>query len=284
MTICSLPPDSQTMKKRNWLLDWLPPKLVDLLRKIPRRYGWSGDYASWEEASAKCGGYQSQEILEKVRDAGLKVKAGYAAFERDSVLFPESEYPWPLLAQLMHVAAHEQGRLHVLDFGGALGSTYFQNRKYFEGLVAIRWCVVEQPHFVQCGRENFQSEELRFYHSIEECMSEECPSAVLLSSVLQYLPDPDALLSSLLRYQFKFILIDRTGFSNDGLDHITVQRVHPQIYSASYPCYFFSQQKLLERFASNYDILAELPGPDRCNYPGYFCGFVFRRRSDALVS
>jgi putative methyltransferase (TIGR04325 family) len=266
------------MKKRNLLFDWLPPKAVDLLRRVPRRYGWFGNYASWEKAVADCSGYQSPGILEKVRDAGLRVKGGHSAFERDSVVFPEIEYSWPLLAQLMHIAACGQGRLHVLDFGGALGSTYFQNRKFFEGLKEVRWCVVEQSHFVQCGREHFQSEELRFYQNIEECVNDGAPLAVLLSCVLQYLPDPDALLNALLKHQFQFIVIDRTGFSNDGLEHITVQRVHPEIYAASYPCYFLSRQKLLAKLAPSYEMLAELPAPDKCNYPGHFRGFVFRRR------
>lgn len=233
---------------------------------------------------ADCGGYQSREILKKVRDACLKVKSGHAAFERDSVVFPEIKYSWPLLAQLMHVAAHGQGRLHVLDFGGALGSTYFQNRKYFEGLREVRWCVIEQPHFVQCGREEFQSEELRFYPSIEECMSEGAPLVALLSGVLQYLPDPDAVLGSLLKRKFKFILIDRTSFSNDGFDHITVQRVDPDIYQASYPCRFFGRGKFMKKFSTDYELLTELPALDRTSYPGHFGGFVFRRRMDAPLA
>lgn len=266
------------MKKRSWLLDWLPPKLIDILRKMPRRYGWSGDYPSWEKALGDCGGYQSVGILEKVRDAVLEVKAGRAAFERDSVLFTEIEYSWPVLAQLMHVAAHEQGQLHVLDFGGALGSTYFQNRKYLKGLRGIRWCVVEQPHFVQCGRQQFQSDELRFYNSIEECLDEGMPSLLLLSCVLQYLPNPDDVICCVLERQFEFILIDRTSFSDDDRDHIAVQRVHPSIYPASYPCHFFARQKFINKFATHYELLAELPAPDKCNYPGHFGGFIFRRR------
>jgi len=272
------------MNKRSWLLDWLPPRLVDFLRKMPRRYGWSGDYPTWGKAMADCSGYQLHGILEKVRDAGLEVMAGRAAFERDSVIFSEVEYSWSLLTQLMLVSAHGQGRLHILDFGGALGSTYFQNRKYFRGLREIRWCVVEQPHFVQCGLEHFQNDELRFYYDVEECIKEGRPSAVLLSSVLQYLPNPDCVLGSLLERQFDFIIIDRTSFSNDGREHIAVQHVDPRIYRASYPCHFFSRQKFLDKFATDYELLAELPALDRCNYSGYFSGFAFRRRSSASAT
>ena len=51
-----------------------------------------------------------------VLDASLKVKNGVAAFERDSVLFDEIEYSWPVTAELMHGAARSGGRVHVVDF------------------------------------------------------------------------------------------------------------------------------------------------------------------------
>ena len=73
---------------------------------------------------------RAQDILDKVLAATLKVKQGQAVFERDSVLFDEIEYSWPLLAGLMWAAASNGGKLNVLDFGGALGSSYYQNRKF----------------------------------------------------------------------------------------------------------------------------------------------------------
>jgi putative methyltransferase (TIGR04325 family) len=101
---------------------------------------------------------------------------------------------------------------------------------------------------------------------------------------LQYLPDPDDVIRRVLERQFEFILVDRTSFSDDGHDHITVQRVPPSIYSASYPCYFFSRQRFLNKFTSSYEMLAELPAPDKCNYSGDFSGFFFRRRVNVPVS
>ena len=103
-----------------------PPVFLHLAKRLcgnpPRdAYGLSGDYHSWDEALASSAGYDSEIILEKTRAALLKVKNGEAAYERDSVLFDEIEYAWPLLAGLMWVAARCQGTLNVLDFGGSLG-------------------------------------------------------------------------------------------------------------------------------------------------------------------
>src|SRR2546423_4469658 len=127
----------------------LPPVLVKLLTRTSR-YGWKGNYSTWQEAIRHCNGYDSPGILEKVKFSALKVKKGVAPYERDSVLFDRIAYSWPLLASLLWIAAKNRGRLNVLDFGGSLGSSYFQNRQFISGLNEIRWYVIEQPNFVEC--------------------------------------------------------------------------------------------------------------------------------------
>ena len=90
-------------------------------------------------------GYDGPAILAKTREAGLKVKRGEAAYERDSVLFDQVEHSFPLLAGLLRAALSQQGELVVLDFGGALGSTYLQCREFLTPLKRLVWCIVEQP-------------------------------------------------------------------------------------------------------------------------------------------
>ena len=95
--------------------DWLPPAIARLIVRgqAPQQDGglrFEGDFATWEEAKAQCTGYDAKDILAKVLAATLKVKCGEAAFERDSVLFDEVEYAWPMLAGLMWAAARNGGR------------------------------------------------------------------------------------------------------------------------------------------------------------------------------
>lgn len=123
---------------------------------------FEGNYSTWEAAAAQCTGYDAAPILAKVLDATLRVKRGEAAYERDSVLFDEIEYTSPVTEALMWAAAQSGGRLDVLDFGGALGSSYFQNRAFLADLPQVRWSVVEQAHYVEAGREHIQDETLRF--------------------------------------------------------------------------------------------------------------------------
>ena len=50
-----------------FLKDILPPFSVRLITSM--LYGWRGDYNSWEEAENKCGGYNSDIIFNKVKNA-----------------------------------------------------------------------------------------------------------------------------------------------------------------------------------------------------------------------
>ena len=118
---------------------------------LPSKYGWSGDYTDWQTALQKGTGYNATNILELVKEATLKVKNGEAVYERDAVLFDTIEYSWPLLSGLMLAAAKNKGSLNVVDFGGSLGSSYFQNRFYLRELESVSWNVIEQPAFVDCG-------------------------------------------------------------------------------------------------------------------------------------
>jgi putative methyltransferase (TIGR04325 family) len=97
-------------------------------------------------------GYDANIIFDVVRTAAASVRDGKALWERDSTCFYYEEYDWQLLACLMTAAARTAGSLHVLYFGGALGSVYMlQYRKIFSELKDCSWSVVEQPHLVACG-------------------------------------------------------------------------------------------------------------------------------------
>src|SRR3954462_15124415 len=115
-------------------------------------YGWSGHYKNWQEALSLTKGYDASAILEKVKSAVLKVKNGEAVYERDSVLFDKIEYSWPLLSALLWIALKKINELSVVDFGGSLGSSYFQNKMYLRTLKKLRWNVVEQKNFVEAGQ------------------------------------------------------------------------------------------------------------------------------------
>jgi putative methyltransferase (TIGR04325 family) len=140
---------NQIKKAAKWLL---PPIVL-----LPFRPGYRsapdeaphwhrGDYADWASARAAAKGYDAANILEIQRASMRKVRDGAALYERDSVVFDKVEYFFPTLAALLLIAARNGNRLSVLDFGGALGGSYYQNRGLLSHLESLSWHVVEQAH------------------------------------------------------------------------------------------------------------------------------------------
>lgn len=237
----------------------VPPVFWDLIRLVIQKKSpvqsllWKGPYSTWDEASKECTGYDQSGILERCKESLLKVKNGEAVYERDSVLFDEIQYSWPVLASLQKVALENNGKLKVLDFGGSLGSSYFQNRNFLES-VDLTWCIVEQEHFVACGKEHFENTILKFYQTIEACMAENEINAVLLSSVLQYLSEPYEIINKILSVGIPYIIIDRTAITDLDDDFIAIQNVPGEIYDATYPCYFFSKDTFSNSFIGYSDL------------------------------
>lgn len=266
---------------RNAARELLPPVLGRAYRRLLRsRIYFQGPYLSWAEARRQSTGYDTDEILGRVRAAIVKARAASDLHERDSVLLDKPPYSFPVLAGLLLTAIGQRGNLNVLDFGGSLGSTYHLYRPLLSDLASIRWNVVEQPSFVACGRSEFESTELRFYYTIEECLQHEQPRVVLLSSTLQYLEDPYSVLAKILACNFEYVILDRVSFTPGEQDLLTVQVVPKTIYSASYPAWIFSRARLLGTFDARYSQLAEFDCPEQTigwgRLRAEYKGFLYR--------
>lgn len=261
---------------------WLPPALAARLKPlVGGSIYFSGDFPTWTAASANSTGYDSDLILERVSDAMLKVTRGEAKYERDSVLFDRAQISFPVLAGLFRAASESGNRLSVLDFGGSLGSSYIQCREFLSVLPELKWGIVEQKHFVDRGRQRFQTGQLKFHHTIAECVAEDSPNVALLSSVLQYLPAPGEIVDELMAARIPYLIVDRTPFIDGSSDRITIQHVPESIYRASYPCRLFGRQRFIDRLRDRYDLIAEFDGFDGTAFAGgmqfAFGGMIFCR-------
>jgi putative methyltransferase (TIGR04325 family) len=210
----------------------------------------------------------------------FKVKSELAAYERDSVLFDKIQYSWGLLAGLQKAAIENDNQLCILDFGGSLGGTYYQNKEFLSGLKKLEWCIVERSHFVECGKHNFENEQLKFYYSIEECLLKHKPNVLILSSVLQYLEDVKHWIDKFNGLKFEYVIIDRTAFVLADNNILTVQNVPESIYKANYPAWFFNEEKLIQSF-DNYDFtefssFIETRIVLNGYYHAYWKGFIFK--------
>ena len=262
----------------------VPPFLWKILKKLNKseEYGFFGDYSSWEDAMKDSVGYDSDIILEKVKNSLLQVKEGKAIYERDSVLFDKIEYSFPVLAALLKIALENDGKLSVLDFGGSLGSSYYQCKDFLGDIKELCWSIVEQPHFVECGRQYFENDQLKFYEDIETCLKCEKPDVILLSSVIQYLEKPYEFLSKMIECGLQYIIVDRTAFIlNKSREVLSLQKVEPIIYKASYPAWFLKENKFLSVFQKQYDTILEFQGSDKVNFSSEFKGFIFKKKHES---
>ena len=256
-----------------------PSFLINIYRKYNQKQnGWHGDYKDWRDAENNSTGYQKNDILEKVRNSLIKVKTGQAVYERDGILFDKIQYSWPLLAGLMYASAKLEGTIKVLDFGGSLGSTYFQNKKFLDQFREVSWTIVEQKHFVEAGKKDFENEKLKFYDSTDLAIEKESPNTLLLLSVLQYIENPYELLEKLVSKNFNHIIIDRTPFSK-SCEKIKLQIVPSNIYKASYPCWFFDELKFIRFFEDNKYRVVETFLTDEIENDEYvFKGFIISKK------
>lgn len=260
----------------------IPPFFLNYL--IGFFYGWTGNYKTWAEARKKCSGYNTEEIFDKVRLALLAVKNGEAVFERDSVIFDKVHYSFPLLSALSLIALQNERKLNVLDFGGSLGSSYFQNRSILRVLDQIKWCIVEQPHFVKEGQKNFADDNLQFFYNIKSCTHHNKIDLVLLASVIQYMEHPYSLLDEIIQENIPFIMIDRTPVFAKLDDRITVQKVPKKIYNAQYPCWILNEKKIINYLSPYYDLVFDFSSPERMNLNNAVLkAYFFKRKSSVNI-
>jgi putative methyltransferase (TIGR04325 family) len=245
------------VKRKIRQLSWKNEKLQHpIVSWEEENNAWVGNYRVWAHALALTDGYNNPGILEKTRQAIQKVRDGEAVFERDSVLLDQPEYPWELINFMMRVGYENKRKLQVVDFGGSLGSTYFQVRNFLKDITSVDWRVVEQKHIVDCGKKEFSSASLNFFYSVEDALSSfsEGPIVLILSGVIQYLEKPYEWMKHFMAHKFDYILFDKTLFSQKNEERIVIQNVPENIYKASYPCWILDITKLETTLGTDYNL------------------------------
>ena len=220
-------------------------------------------------AASRSDGWSSKAIIDKTLPNALKVRDGLIAFEQDGVVRKTIVYSPTILAFLHLVHARSNHIINLIDFGGGLGTNYFQNRKILKRLpnTKIRWNVVEQDTFADLGMTHFANTELTFNKTLEDLLSGP-PShfgGLLFSGSLQCVPTPFSLLEEAIEAGINIIAMDRLLLSPTRQHAVYIQHPDPNIYySASYPVWCFAKDvfiawfgyrgfKLVEHFTSDPD-------------------------------
>jgi putative methyltransferase (TIGR04325 family) len=138
------------------------------------------------------------------------------------------------------------------------------------------YIVVEQPSFAFAGTEFSRKHFLpiEFKTSLEEVPP--CPSILIFSSVLPYIPNPNLIIQQALRLSPALIIIDRTAVIQSGSQAWWIQD-EPQYYGSpvSYPIQPLSERLLLEQFVG-YQLIDQWSNPFDASNPLHK-GFLLKR-------
>jgi putative methyltransferase (TIGR04325 family) len=241
-----------------------PSFMINFFRYLNRKKGiyFSGTYPDWETAKNKSFGYDATNIKKKIIDATELVVSGKAAYEQDGHVFYKNSYSYHLISILLRAALENKNRLSVLDFGGSCGGTYFQNCDFLKNIQSLKWCVVEQKHFVEIGNANFANNIISFFNSIEDVLKQNHPNVILFSGVLQYLPEPYVVLKKAISSKADYIIIDRNPFIRKGDTRLSVQKVPGYLIKSSYPIWLFNEIDIKNIFLEQYVEVAKFNALD----------------------
>nr|WP_121273044.1 methyltransferase, TIGR04325 family [Pedobacter schmidteae] len=256
----------------HYLIKEFFPPILHTLRWYSFKYGWKGNYKTFEDAKDLCRGYDENHILQRIIDTTQKVKNGEAVYERDGIIYDKVNINHHLLNALLLVSARNNNTLTIVDFGGSLGTSYYQNISFLSHLTNLNWCIIEQEKFVDAGKKAFENEHIRFYHSLEDCYAVHSRiDMVLISSSLQYMSKPYEVLKKIQSFKIPYLMLDLIGYNDKNEDRITIQNVPPIFYGipASYPCTFFDQRKLELLLEESYKkVFSFISEPEK-----YYIGF-----------
>jgi putative methyltransferase (TIGR04325 family) len=136
---------------------------------------------------------------------------------------------------------------------------------------------VEQEHYVKTGKEKIADGILDFAYTIDDIND---ANVLIASGVLQYLKEPYEWLQKFVDKGIPYMIFDRTAFSLENRDRLTLQKVPPEIYEASIPTWFLNKHKFLDMIRERYQLVAAFD-----NYidvvkeiPSVFKGFLFKLR------
>ena len=250
-----------------------------------KKYGdwYSGDFKSWKDADQECMGYDLANIPLRTLDSITKTINSNTSYERDGAIisYNNKECRPDGQDQLINYISKLGDDPKILDFGGSLGSTYFQIKNFIKKK-SIEWHILEQPFYKNLGERYLQKffPNIHFHDNLKTNYKFDL---LCINGVLSYLEDPYCELKKMLSLGIPKVFIDRQQVIVDSeSDRIVIQVVPPEIYSTIYVCTFLGEKKLNKTmedhgyFLSNDFLALGTKVPEINN--GYYKGFIYEKK------
>ena len=167
---------------------------------------------------------------------------------------------------------------NVLDVGGSLGSTFYQNKKFLLSLKKLSWNVLEQRNFVEYANLNLKEPNLNFFSNIDLALLKKY-DLIIISGSLQYLKNYKVIFKKLIKSKSEYIILDRTIESaNNNKTKIFVQINPKKLIESSYPVRIFNHKDLFLPLKYNYELIANVFEDNirNLNVLGYSKCYIFK--------
>ena len=255
--------------------------IVYFFRKNTRIH-FSGIYESWDSAKKDSLGYDDKKILKKVKHSTSLLLTKKAVYERDGILLKKNDLPHQVLSTVLRASIENKHNCKVIDFGGSLGSTYYNNRDFLKNIKDLKWIVVEQNNFVKEGNKNFSNKIINFSNTIEEASRYlNKPNVIIASGSIQYLPNPYLLLEKIIQTKTDYIVIDRSPFLIKGKTKLTIQKIPKTIVDCSYPIWLFNETEFKKKFKKKYQEITTFDALDGVlgygKLKAHYKGIIYKR-------
>jgi len=244
----------------NSILEWmLPLRIKDFTRGIlgyAKIIGFR-PATSWDSAVRSTTGYSSDE---SVQDFLERKSSFHVAFPKTT--FVSSRFMPLSLAMLRCISATPNSgtnELRVLDVGGAFGEYYHWAKKVFPEL-ELKWDILETDLLARAARDSERNPSpINWISSLNE--SAPNYDIAILSSVLQYVPDPWSFLEPIANI-CEHLIINRFPLTTNGFDEVATQHIRTRGRKISYPTHFLDEDLALKRLNGFGDILLRWMAPE----------------------
>lgn len=196
---------------------------------------WEGVYGTFAEAKGDQNVFNDTTWVKRAEEKAIALRARYA-----NAVGPQlstQDYCLPVLAAVCAATSH---RLRILDFGGALGFSFFPVRAALPAATNLAFHIVEQPALARVGRELLADEQGLFFH--DDLSAVDGPIDIVHSgSVLQYLDDWRRILRRLCQFKAPFLVLDDL-LAGDIETYASLQNY----YGRKIPCWFWNLDDFID--------------------------------------
>jgi len=237
-----------------------------LILRVLNRLRWENEKwtffhknKTWQDARNRSSGYENPDIFEQALINSKKEKS-------------EKSQSW---INLFDDIKKESSAIDIIDFGGGLGDKYFRYKDTLKALeLNFSWNIIEQNDWVNIARGQQYLEGIKFCKSLDEVQLHSCDVLLIFSSSICYLENPNYVIKEALKFEPKWVFIDRIPFSRKTSPGTQKAKTDKGYYKV--PIWFFKLSDLLDEF-SGYAVMRTWREEIQPTHIATFRGFSLKR-------